>query len=359
MPETKFGDNVREFSLVIRAFFFLFAGICAAQSPGNLWVTAWPGDRSSAISLTFDDAMATHLDTVGPILKKHGLRATFFVTTGTEAWQKRVSEWQRLAAEGHEIGGHTVSHPCLLERITPHAQDYTPAMMEAEVRDSAQTILREIRGTHGLTFAYPCGNMSFGPPADQARNAALYQRYISEHFFAARSYGWAGTIAPDELSVLSVPDLGFTAGQDLRGLLAMADPAVRNHRWGVFTFHGVGGQYLSVTTEALDGLAAYLARHPEIWTAPFGDVIRYIQESKALGIHRSGSAGDPVQFELTWPLDAQIFNLPLTLKWQLAGGRTSCAVSADGKPLSIRISGGTVVFDVPAQAKLLRLACGA
>ena len=340
---------------MIRVFFFLFGALCAAETTAPLAVTPWPGDRTGVISLTFDDAMATHLDNVGPILKKHGLHATFFVSTGSEAWRKRIREWQHLAAEGHEIGGHTVNHPCLLQQIEPHAQDYTPQMMEAEIRDGAESILREIRGTHGLTFAYTCGNLSFGPPADQARNAALYQRYVSEHFFAARMYGWVGTVAPDELSVLTVPDLGFTVGQDFRGLLAMADAALRNHRWGVFTFHGVGGEWLSVTSDALDELAGYLARHPGVWTATFGDVVRYIQESQALRIHPAESAGGPVQFELRWPLDPQIFNLPLTLKWQLPEGWTSCAAFADGKSLAVKNNGRVMLFDVPPQTKSLRL----
>ena len=345
--------------LLIRTLVFFFGALCAAQTTAPLTVAPWPGDRTAVISLTFDDAMATHLDNVGPILKKHGLQATFFVSTGSEAWRKRVKEWQQLAADGHEIGGHTVKHPCLLERIAPHAQDYTPQMMEAEIRDGAETVLREIHGTHGLTFAYTCGNLSFGPPADQARNAALYQRYVSEHFFAARLYGWVGTVTPDELSVLTVPDLGFTAGQDFRALLAMADPALRNHRWGVFTFHGVGGQWLSVTSDALDQLAGYLARHPEVWTATFGDVVRYIQESQALGIHQAEYTAKAVQFELNWPLDPQIFNLPLTLKWQLPNGSTSCAAAADGKPLAVKNNGSVMLLDVPPQTKLLRFTCSA
>jgi peptidoglycan/xylan/chitin deacetylase (PgdA/CDA1 family) len=305
--------------LFMRILVFLFGALCAAQTTAPLTVAPWPGDRAAVISLTFDDAMATHLDIVGPILKKHGLHGTFFVSTGSEAWRKRVGEWQQLAAEGHEIGGHTVKHPCLLERIEPHAQDYTPQMMEAEVRDGAETILREIRGTHGLTFAYTCGNLSFGPPADQARNAALYQRYVAEHFFAARLYGWVGTVAPEELSALTVPDLGFTAGQDFRGLLAMVDPALRNHRWGVFTFHGVGGEWLAVTSGALDELAGYLAAHPEYWTATFGDVVRYIQESQALEIHPGESTG------------------------------------GDGKPLAITAKGTTMLFDVPPKTRSVRI----
>ena len=339
---------------MIRALVFLFGALCAAQTTAPPTVTPWPGDHSAVISLTFDDAMETHLDNVGPILKKHGLHATFFVSTGSEAWRKRIREWRQLAAEGHEIGGHTVNHPCLLQQIEPHAQAYTPQMMEAEIRDGAESILREIRGTHGLTFAYTCGNLSFGPPADQARNAVLYQRYVSEHFFAARIYGWTGTVALDDLSVLTVPDLGFTEGHDFRALLVMADLALSNHRWGVFTFHGVGGQWLSVTSDALDELAGYLARHQEIWTATFGDVVRYIQERQALEIHPAESAGGPLQFELRWPLDPQIFNLPLTLKWQLPEGWNDCQAYGDGKPLATAAKGKTVLFDVPPQTRSLR-----
>jgi peptidoglycan/xylan/chitin deacetylase (PgdA/CDA1 family) len=341
--------------LLIRALVFFFGGLCAAQTTAPLTVAPWPGDRAAVISLTFDDAMATHLDNVGPILKKHGLHGTFFVSTGSEAWRKRIREWQQLASEGHEIGGHTVKHPCLLERIEPHAQDYTPQMMEAEIRDGAETILRDIRGTHGLTFAYTCGNLSFGPPADQARNAALYQRYVAEHFFAARLYGWVGTVAPEELSVLTVPDLGFTAGQDFRGLLAMADPALRNHRWGVFTFHGVGGEWLSVTSDALDELARFLAAHPEYWTATFGDVVRYIQESQALKIQPAEYTARAAQFALNWPLDPRIFNLPLTLKWQLPDGWNSCQVFGDEKPLAATAEGKAMLFDVPAQTRTVRV----
>jgi peptidoglycan/xylan/chitin deacetylase (PgdA/CDA1 family) len=341
--------------LLIRVLVFFLGTLCVAQTTAPLTVAPWPGDRAAVISLTFDDAMATHLDNVGPILKKHGLHGTFFVSTGSEAWRKRIREWQQLASEGHEIGGHTVKHPCLLERIEPHAQDYTPQMMEAEIRDGAETILRDIRGTHGLTFAYTCGNLSFGPPADQARNAALYQRYVAEHFFAARLYGWVGTVAPEELSVLTVPDLGFTAGQDFRGLLAMADHALRNHRWGVFTFHGVGGEWLSVTSDALDELARFLAAHPEYWTATFGDVVRYIQESQALKIQPAEYTARAVQFTLNWPLDPRIFNLPLTLKWQLADGWNSCQVFADEKPLAATAKGKTMLFDVPAQTRTVRV----
>jgi peptidoglycan/xylan/chitin deacetylase (PgdA/CDA1 family) len=338
-----------------RLFLLFYSALCVAQTVAPPVATIWPGDRTAAISLTFDDAMATHLDNVGPILKKYGIHGTFFVSTGTEDWRKRVAEWKRLALQGNEIAGHTVNHPCLLPQIEPHAQGYTPAMMEAEVRDSAQTILAEIPDRRGLTFAYPCGNMSFGPPAEQTRNAALYQRYIAEHFFAARSYGWVGTVSPEELSMLSVPDLGFTADRDYRGLLEMAEPALRNHRWGIFTFHGVGGQWLSVSTDALEGLAGYMARHPEIWTATFGDGVRYIQESRALGIRAAKSGDREARFDLSWPLDAKTYDLPLTLQWKLPEGWSSAQAYVEDKAATHAWQTDRVLLlDVPPGAASVR-----
>ncbi len=340
--------------LVLSFLPMLYSPQCVAQTMPPPVVATWPGDRTAAISLTFDDAMATQLDNVGPILKKYGMHGTFFVVTGADDWQKRTAEWKRLSSQGNEIGGHTVNHPCLLPQVKQHAQDYTPAMMEAEIRDSAKTIQAEIGEQRGLTFAYPCGNMSFGPPTEQTRNAALYQRYVSEHYFAARSYsgprnGWGGTVAPDELSILSVPDLGFTADHGFPELIEMAEPGVRNHRWGVFTFHGIGGEWLSVSTEALEELAAYLARHPEIWTATFGDGVRYIQESKALGIHAAKSGDGEARFDLNWPLDAKTYDLPVTLKWRLPEGWSSVQAYIEEKPAatSAQLTGRVLLLDVP------------
>jgi len=42
---------------------------------------------------------------------------------------------------------------------------------------------------------------------------------------------------------------------------------------GVFMFHGVGGDYLTNSAEAHQGLLNYLKAHPEIWVAPFQTVM--------------------------------------------------------------------------------------
>ncbi len=322
--------------------------------------TLWPGDRTAAISLTFDDAMQSQIDHAGPVLAKHHLPGTFFVITGpSSTWRSRADDWRRLAAEGNEIASHTVNHPCLLERIQPHSQNYTAEMMHAELRDSAREIRARLGAERGLTFAYPCGNMSFGPPAEQARNQALHTDFVAESYFAARSYGRVGEgVVPEELNILTVPDLGATAGKFFPDLLAKMEPAVRQHQWGIFSFHGVGGGWLSVSTETLDELACYLERHAEIWTATFGDAIRYIQESKALEVRPARQAERAAEFSLTWPLDAKVFDLPVTLQWELPPDWTACRAEADGRPLPCTVppnaSPKTALVDVPPQTRALR-----
>ena len=141
--------------------FFAASAALAQQVPPNVTVAQWPGDRLAAISLTFDDAMSSQLDNAGPILKKHHVNGTFFVSTGQPSWRNRKSEWKDLAKRGNELAS---ASSCLLPEIQPHSQDYTPEMMEAEIRDTAQEIITLLNWHRGLTFAYPCGNASFGKP---------------------------------------------------------------------------------------------------------------------------------------------------------------------------------------------------
>jgi peptidoglycan/xylan/chitin deacetylase (PgdA/CDA1 family) len=51
---------------------------CWAQTP-TLQVLPWNGHRA-AVSLTFDDADSVQLDRIVPLLNRHHLRGTFFLT---------------------------------------------------------------------------------------------------------------------------------------------------------------------------------------------------------------------------------------------------------------------------------------
>jgi peptidoglycan/xylan/chitin deacetylase (PgdA/CDA1 family) len=336
----------------------LFGAAAAQNAAPKVSITRWFDDHSAAISLTFDDGINTDLDHAGPILKKHHLSGTFFVTTAMGPWEKRKAEWKQLAQDGNELANHTVHHPCLLPEITPHSQDYTPELFEAEVADAAKEIAQTVDFRRGLTFAYPCGNMSFGKPQDEVKNSALYVRFVSEHAFGARGVG-IGPANPDELNVVDVNDLGPTADKGFVDLLKLGQPAFDSHNWGIYCFHGVGGDWLAITPEALDELAAYLERHSEIWTATFGDVLRYIQERKAASMRLKSSDNNLVEIAMEWPLDRQIYDVPLTIKLEMPAPWNAVRVTGDNKPLTGKTTqkdnATVIVADVPAQTKLVTI----
>lgn len=77
------------------------------------------------VAITVDDGWTSNIDIMLPLLKKHGIRASFFVTTSADSWIYRKflgldgplsrDQVALLHAEGHAIGSHSVTHPHLIE----------------------------------------------------------------------------------------------------------------------------------------------------------------------------------------------------------------------------------------------------
>jgi chitin deacetylase len=61
------------------------------------------------VALTFDDGPSKNTDSVLNLLRELDVKATFFVTGGE--MQEDPGRGRRIAAEGHELGNHTYSHP--------------------------------------------------------------------------------------------------------------------------------------------------------------------------------------------------------------------------------------------------------
>ncbi|WP_423184502.1 fibronectin type III domain-containing protein [Arthrobacter sp. NyZ413] len=93
------------------------AGVCAAMVLAVLTGFGVPAHAAAntVISLTFDDSNADQL-TAAATMKNLGLHGTFYTVSG---WIDQPSyltsaNLQQLAADGNEIGGHTVTHPDLI-----------------------------------------------------------------------------------------------------------------------------------------------------------------------------------------------------------------------------------------------------
>ncbi|MBR9997893.1 MAG: polysaccharide deacetylase family protein [Cyclobacteriaceae bacterium] len=251
-----------------------------SQSTAQPEKISWPDGAKAAICLTYDDAMETHLDIAIPDLNQYGLRGTFFLQ-GDNIMIDRIWEWRQASLKGHELGNHTAFHPCSekLDFITPEfaAENYTVDRFLREL-EVMNTLLFAIDGKKERTYAYTCGQTEFGGVSiiDTLR--------ISGLFFAARGSGRGIVEDFRTLDPFNVPSGGYEGikGSEMIGYIEKAEQA---GGLGVFTFHGVGGQYISVTREAHQELLSYLSENRDkYWIAPFHEVMKHvISERKRIG----------------------------------------------------------------------------
>ena len=78
-----------------------------SKSPQSVF---WPSGKKMALSLTFDDARFSQIDTGIPLLDKYGVKATFYISPGSML--QRADGWKSAVMNGHEIGNHSLYHPC-------------------------------------------------------------------------------------------------------------------------------------------------------------------------------------------------------------------------------------------------------
>ncbi len=77
--------------------------------------TNFPNGARCAVSLTYDDGLRSHFEDVGPTLEKFGLRGTFNIPIAHTSLMQNVEAWRGMATRGHELGNHSLFHPCRSE----------------------------------------------------------------------------------------------------------------------------------------------------------------------------------------------------------------------------------------------------
>ena len=102
-----------------------------------------PKGRKWPLSLTFDDARLSQPDKGIPVLDKYGVKATFYLVPST--MEKRLDGWKKAVKSGHEIGNHSLTHPCTgnFDWSRDNAlEDYTLSRMSMQL-DSANKIIKK------------------------------------------------------------------------------------------------------------------------------------------------------------------------------------------------------------------------
>ncbi|CAN5734401.1 polysaccharide deacetylase family protein [soil metagenome] len=238
----------------------------------------WNG-KKCAVVLTYDDAIVQHLQNAVPLLDSLHLKASFYITASSPGCSQHIDEWRKVAAEGHELGNHTLYHPCIgnlpgREWVKPDydMSRYTVARMVDEIK-MTNVFLEALDGKKERTFAFTCGDMLI--------NDTPFINLVKPGFIAARSTrGQLHKI--NEVKLLDV-DCFVVNNNTAAEMIEWVKKARETNSLLVILFHGVGGgNSLNVSLEEHRKFLVYLKQQEkDSWIAPMMTVAKYIKLTQA------------------------------------------------------------------------------
>jgi peptidoglycan-N-acetylglucosamine deacetylase len=238
----------------------------------------WPQGAEAAVSLTFDDGMRSQREVGLPLLNRSGVRATFYVNPRDD-YASMLDGWRVAVEAGHEIGNHTVTHPCsknfafISEFGRRALEEMTFDDMVWEIAEANRRLTEAFPQQGPRSFAYPC----YQPFVGRGANRQSYVPLVLERCVAGRGRG-------ESSNDPRFCDLGYLwswscermAGQTLIGIV---EQAAAQGRWAILTFHGIQEGHLSVAEGDLAELCAHLDRiKSRVWTAPLVEVAQWVGE---------------------------------------------------------------------------------
>ena len=186
------------------------------MTPTTTWLLAlsiivapavtWASDEydGGVLALTFDDGPGPATPALLDILKREGLRATFFVVG------QRVEQYpdlaRRILADGHELASHSYTHADLTK--------LSSAEIESELLRTRQTVL-DVTGAQ-VAFVRP----PYGESNDQV-SRQFSTMGLDEVIWTVDSQDWTGVGADDILRAVGLAQSG--------GVILMHDAAPRLH----------------------------------------------------------------------------------------------------------------------------------
>jgi peptidoglycan-N-acetylglucosamine deacetylase len=233
----------------------------------------WPAGKQMALSLSFDDARFSQVEKGIPLLDQYGISGTFYVSPG--AILERVEEWKDAVDAGHDIGNHTLVHPC--SGNFPWARDkalenYTLEEMANEL-DSASSLIHSVLGIRPSSFAYSCGQTFVGRGVD----TRSYVPLVAERFETGRDWMNEGPNDPVfcDLARLNGTELD---GKSFQEALQLIKEAREQGAWLIFAGHEMndGGVQTSLLS-TIDSICRYASDPANgIWIDNVTNIGRYV-----------------------------------------------------------------------------------
>ena len=259
---------MKGFGFLISIFLLLVSNISNAQFK-------WPDGKKAAVVFTYDDGLDCHLDVAVPQLDEFGFKGTFYCTGNSPSLFNRLEEWRKIAKNGHELGNHTLFHPCDGEKqdwVKPEydLNKYTHEQIVAELR-TANTLLKAVDGKAERTFGYTCSDFVAG--------GIDFTGDVKSIFSAARCDG----PIPENMeayNVFKTPSWGVNS-PTAEELIAYVEEAKEKGTIAVFMFHSVGGGYLNVGANEHRKLLEYVkTNEKDFYSGTFLEVMEYIKQNQ-------------------------------------------------------------------------------
>ena len=258
-------------------FLFLISCIAILQGIHAQSDTVWH-HKKCAVVLTYDDAINQHLDNAVPVLDSLNLKATFYITAFSKSIQTRLNDWKKLPTNGHELGNHTLFHPCIggagREWVSAD-YDMTHYSIKRMLDETKMTnvFLEALDGKKERTFAFTCGDMKIGDSS--------FINSMKNDFVAARAVrNEMHTI--DKIDLYNI-DCFAINNNTAAEIIEWVKQAEQTHSLLVILFHGVGGgNSLNISVEEHSKFLHYLKQNEKnIWITTMIDAAEYIKNYQA------------------------------------------------------------------------------
>jgi hypothetical protein len=234
------------------------------------------------VSLTFDDGTENQLEKAVPVLEEFGFKGTFYINPNGADWETRLRPWKEVAARGHEIGNHTLTHPCPNNVLGQSGglEDITLAEIEQDILTAQERLIQLAPHQAQWTFAYPCYATFVG----SGIHHQSYVPVIASHFLAGRmagEYGFGNNPAVVDLAYCWSLPVERMSGYEMIGLV---EEITARGGWAILVFHEIDGARLTVGSYDFRMLLDHLQRRSDsILTAPVMEIANKIKNYQTHG----------------------------------------------------------------------------
>ncbi|OWW20630.1 polysaccharide deacetylase family protein [Noviherbaspirillum denitrificans] len=291
-------------------------------------MTRYKGDKSAAASYTFDDGYPSST-TVAGIFESFGYRATFFIIPGAIG-DTEWGTWKDLAARGHEIGNHSMTHT--IDMGDPSVSDAT---LQTEI-NAAQDRIAQNLGIKPLSFAFPWHSYTA-----RALSVAESRHYSVRKMSNGESNYQFAFFDQDHDASLSAAL--STVNDQLRFV-------VDNGGWFVAGGHGVDGDGWSpVTSQFLRDHLTFAGQFSSrLWIDTYLNVARYRLCRPQVSVTATASSSTQATVSVGGSFNGELCTAPLTVSLPVkeAWSGNVAARYSDGSAVPVTRTSGKLYLDI-------------